>query len=156
MLIAQLVRIPSEPLYTGIQATGNIKKYQILTNVITILNLPLCFILLKKWCDPLLVFYSTIGVNGVFVFSRLYFIRKLTKFPSAYYVKVILMKCVVPFIIALVPMLILNSCFEINTATFCLMSVIAIIWNCAIFFFLSMTNNERIYIINCVVSKFRK
>lgn len=156
VLIAQLVRIPSEPLYTGIQATGNIKKYQILTNVITILNLPLCFILLKKWCDPLLVFYSTIGVNGVFVFSRLYFIRKLTKFPSVYYVKVILMKCVVPFIIALVPMLILNSCLEINTATFCLMSVIAIIWNCAIFFFLSMTNNERIYIINCVISKFRK
>lgn len=143
VLISQLIRITSEPLYTGIQATGNIRKYQIITNVITILNLPLCYLLLMKWSNPVLVFYATIGVNTIFVISRLYFIRKLTYFPSWHYLKVIIMKCLAPFLIAFMPMYILNSYFEVNVVVLCLVSFVSIVWTCIIYFLLSMSKNER-------------
>lgn len=143
VLISQLIRITSEPLYTGIQATGSIRKYQIITNVITILNLPLCYLLLMKWSNPVLVFYATIGVNTIFVISRLYFIRKLTYFPSWHYLKVIIMKCLAPFLIAFMPMYILNSYFEVNVVVLCLVSFVSIVWTCIIYFLLSMSKNER-------------
>lgn len=153
VLISELIRMTSEPLYTGIQATGNIKKYQIVTNLISLLNLPLCYILLKIWPNPALVFYTTIGVSIYFVISRLFFIRKLAGFPSGNYIKVLILKCIIPFVIAYVPMHLLNSILETNVLTFCLISMTSVFWCCIIFFIMSMSHNERGFILKLFIPK---
>lgn len=153
VLISELIRMTSEPLYTGIQATGNIKKYQIVTNLISLLNLPLCYILLSIWPNPTLVFYTTIGVSILFVISRLFFIHSLSGFPSGNYIKVLILKCIIPFIIAYIPMHLLNSILETNVLTFCLISMASVFWCCIIFFIMSMSHNERGFILKLFIPK---
>lgn len=153
VLISELIRMTSEPLYTGIQATGNIKKYQIVTNVVSLLNLPVSFILLKVFKEPTIVFYTTICVSVLFVLSRMYFIHKLTAFPSCKYAAMLLFKCILPFFIAYIPMLLLNSLLTTDFYSFIIVSVIALCWTCLIFCFVSFNKQERSFIIGLIFKK---
>ena len=154
VLVSELIRMTSEPLYTGIQATGNIKKYQIITNAVTLLNLPFCYVLLQIFEEPALVFYTTIGISVCFVLSRMYFIHKLTEFPSHNYAAILLFRCLIPFSIAYIPMLLLNGMLTINIYSFIIVSVAAICWTCLIFYCLSLNQQERRFIINLVSKKY--
>ena len=150
VLISELIRMTSEPLYTGIQATGKIKKYQIVTNVITLLNLPLCYVLLKIWHNPAIVFYTTILISVFFVISRVFFIQKLTGFPSKDYIIVLMFRCLVPFLIIYLPFFFINILFEANTLYFILISVLSIVCSCIVFGGISMTKSEQKFILGLI------
>ncbi len=154
VLIAELIRMTSEPLYTGIQATGNIKKYQIVTNVVSLLNLPISYVLLKIFKEPLIVFYTTICVSVFFVCSRMYFIHKLTEFPLRKYAAMLLFKCILPFFIAYIPMLLLNSLLTIDIYSFIIVSFIALCWTCMIFYFVALNKQERSFILRLIYRVF--
>lgn len=153
VLISELIRMTSEPLYTGIQATGKIKAYQIVTNAITLLNLPLCFFLLKIWHNPAIVFYTTIAVSVFLVISRIIFIKMLADFPSKEYIRVLLYRCLVPFLIIYLTFSFINHLFEINTLYFIFISILSIICSCVIFVLISMTKSEQIFILGFLKRK---
>jgi len=153
VLLAELVRMVSEPLYTGIQATGKIRNYQIVTNSVTLLNLPLCYVLLKVWHEPAIVFYTTIGVSFFFVISRIYYVHKLAAFPSVEYLKVLLYKCVIPFGLSFLPLYFINNRVEINIWSFLIISIVAILWSCILFGLISLTRGEKAFIKNIVQKK---
>ena len=153
VMAAVLVSMPSEPLYTGIQASGNIKQYQLTTNTITLLNLPICYFALKVWEIPDLVFYINILTAIFFVIARLVYIKKLTCFPSGTYVKVLILRCVLPFIICILPFLLINSKIKLSLAAFLLVSVASVIWSCLVYFILSLTRNERMFIKRFLIRK---
>lgn len=148
VLIAELIRMTSEPLYTGIQATGKIKSYQIVTNVVTLLNLPLCYLLLNVWKEPIIVFYASIAVSLFLVVSRMRFIYRLTQFPLKSYVITLLLRCLIPFFLVYIPMYMLNTIFERSLLSLLSVSFIAVLWSCIIFIAVSMTKQERTFIAN--------
>ena len=153
VLVSELIRMTSEPLYTGIQATGNIKKYQIVTNLVSLLNLPISFILLKVYKEPRIVFYTNICVSVLFVLFRMFFIHKLTAFPSFKYAAMLLFKCILPFCIAFIPMFLLNSMLTTDFYSFIIVSVIALCWTCLIFYFVSFNKQERSIILGLIFKK---
>ena len=153
VLISELIRMTSEPLYTGIQATGNIKKYQIVTNVVSLFNLPLCYMLLYVWKEPAIVFYTTIAVSLFFVASRMFFIHKLTGFPIKRYMGILLFKCLFPFILAYIPMGLLNAVWTKSQMSMLLMSIVTVSWSSVIFLVMSMTKNERDFIIKLIIRR---
>lgn len=153
VIIGMMIRMFSEPLYTGIQATGNIKNYQIATNVVTILNLPLCYVLLQIWPEPSIVFYVTIGLAFYFVGARVYFIKILANFPATDFLIMIMTKCVIPGLVVFLPLYFVNSRLSINLASFILISLVSVIWSCLIFATLSLNKQERQFIINMIHKK---
>lgn len=155
VLIAELIRMTSEPLYTGIQATGNIKSYQIVTNVVTLMSLPLCYLLLNVRKEPTIVFYATIAVSLFFVVSRMHFIYKLTNFPSKSYTITLLFRCLIPFFLSYAPMYMLNVFFERSMLSLLSVSIIAVLWSSVIFIVMSMTKQERIFIVNILIRKIK-
>lgn len=154
VLVSELIRMTSEPLYTGIQATGRIKEYQIITNAVTLLNLPVCYVLLQVFEEPAIVFYTTIGISVFFVLSRMYFIHRLTGFPSCDYAAILLFRCLIPFSVAYIPMLLLNGMLTIDVYSFIIVSVVAICWTCLIFYSLSLNKQERSFIIKMISKKY--
>lgn len=153
VIIAMLIRMISEPLYTGIQATGRIKKYQIYTNVITLLNLPVCYFLFKIYKNPVVAFYVTIGVSILIVMSRLYFISKQTGFPVLKFVTMIVSKCLIPFSISIVPVALLSTYVKISLISFFSICFVSIIWSIIIFGFISTNRNEREFIKKMIFRK---
>lgn len=140
----------SEPLYTGIQATGKIKNYQIWTSSLMLLNLPICFILFKIGMPAFIAFFVSIFMSAVLVGTRLFFVYKETNFPVYRYIKTILIDCISVTVLAYIPLYFLNQYMVHELLNFCIISGISVMWSIILFFLLSMTKNERLFIINLI------
>lgn len=155
ILIAMLVRMISEPLYTGIQATGKIKKYQIVTNSLTLLNLPICYFLFKIGRPAYDACIVSILMSAILVFSRLFFLTKLTNFPYKEYLKTIVCRCISVSIILFAISYYINSLFEKSLFEVTVFSIGSVICNIIVFFFFSLSYNERLFFTNFIKSKLK-
>jgi len=78
-LIGVLIDSISYPFQTGIQATGRIKMYLIVVGSIIIMTLPLTTVWLYYGGSPQVAFHSIIIGSTLALWSRLYFMTKLTQ-----------------------------------------------------------------------------
>lgn len=153
ILIATIVRMLSEPLYTGIQATGKIKSYQIWTSSLMLLNIPICFILFKMGMPAFVAFFVSIFMSAILVGARLFFVHKETNFPIYRYIKTILIDCIGVTVLAYIPLYFFNQYMINGLLSFCIISGISVIWSIILFFLLSMTKNERLFIVNLIYKR---
>jgi len=155
ILIAMIVRMVSEPLYTGIQATGKIKRYQIATNLLTLLNLPICYVLFKIGWPAYYAFAVSILMSVVLVCSRVYFMHSLTSFPAITYIKTLVFKCLLVSFVSFVITYYINSLYELNLIWVISVSVISVLCSTLFYSFVSLTNGERNFLLGMIKNKFR-
>lgn len=91
-LLILLVDCLSGTLMTGIQATGNIKLYQIVVSISVFLNFPLSYIALSITKQAVLTYWVALALTFVSLFLRLYFLKILLKFDTILYIKEVLLK----------------------------------------------------------------
>lgn len=87
IVIASLIDTISGPLWVTIFATGKIKKYQILLSSLMLLILPFGFFCGLFGLEPYYIFMIQSLLNLMFVFVRLYTLRKLIEFNIGSFVK---------------------------------------------------------------------
>src|SRR5690606_23852902 len=75
-LIYLLIDSVSYSLIIAVQATGKIKKYQILVGTFIFLTLPLSYGVLNLGGSPESVFYVLIGVTFLTLVIRMFFVKK--------------------------------------------------------------------------------
>lgn len=75
ILIFNLMMAASNPLWMSVQATGNIKKYQILMSGLLMLNFPLSYLCLKLGSFAYAIWIVRILVEIVVYIVRLYYLR---------------------------------------------------------------------------------
>lgn len=75
-LVNLLIDCISGPLMTGLQATGKIKVYQFTVGMLLVLNLPISYMFLKIDSQPEFVFFVSIAISIIALFSRVYFLAK--------------------------------------------------------------------------------
>lgn len=73
ILIVSLVNILSEPLNTGVNATGRIKRFQAISGILLIGIIPISFFLLKTYRYPTLVFFVYIVMSLIVYFYKLFY-----------------------------------------------------------------------------------
>lgn len=76
ILINALLEVFSMPLTTGLQATGNIKLYQLIVSGIYLLNIPISYYLLKIGMPPESPMYVNIALIVVGFLPRLFLCKK--------------------------------------------------------------------------------
>ena len=81
MLIFSLEAALVGPLITSIQATGNIKKYQLVISCFVFANLPVSLLFLWLGFSPEWVLFIKIGLYAAGFVWRLFFLRGLINFP---------------------------------------------------------------------------
>jgi len=81
MLIYSLEIAISGPLWMAIQATGEIKKYQIILSCLTFANLPLSFLFLYLCFSPVWVLVIKIALSVVIFIWRLSYMKERINFP---------------------------------------------------------------------------
>ena len=150
MFVSLLISMLSEPLYTGIQATGRIKSYQIWTSSFTLLSVPLCYVLFKLGQPAYMAFCVLILMSCVLVGCRLLFFSKMTDFPVSRYIKCVLIDCIGVSLLAYIPLYFLNTLLETNIVSFLAFTLFAILFVGCLFFFLSTTKGEKLFIINTI------
>lgn len=85
-----LIDCISIPMMTGIQATGNIKRYQIIVGSLVFMNLPVSWLLFKNGFDAHYTFIVYIVISFLSLLLRLYFLKKTMNFNVTHYSKTVL------------------------------------------------------------------
>ncbi|MFD1439569.1 hypothetical protein HLH14_11765 [Acinetobacter sp. ANC 4282] len=91
-LVALLIESLSGVLMTAVQATGNVKKYQIVLGFIIFLNLPISYFALKVFTEALVVYWVSILISIICLLFRMVFLKNLLNFKVTFYLKNVILK----------------------------------------------------------------
>ena len=102
-LIGSLIASLSNPLITAQNATGKIRNYQIAIGGTRLLNLPLCYVLLKLSLDAISVMAVSILIEILCLSLRLYIIPiYIPEFKSKLFIQKVILPCITVIFIAII------------------------------------------------------
>lgn len=139
------------PLIFLIYAHSNIRTYQLWLSSLLILNLPISYICLKCNYPPTIVLYVYVSLNFVSACIRTVYVKSLSAFPSANYVK----KVIVPAIYVILVSTILSYAIKQLLDIFILEILLIFITTVAVSYFLGLNSHEK-NVINMAVCRFLK
>lgn len=84
-IIFSMIDALSGPLWISVQATGNIKRYQILMSALIISNLPIMYIMLLAGISPVYVLFIRVVINLITHFARIVYLKRNIDFPVGQY-----------------------------------------------------------------------
>lgn len=147
VLILSLVETFTFSIGCGVQATGNIKYYQIVISGITILNFPIAYISYKLGLPPSSALIISIVISSITLLLRLYFMKLLLNISPREYVFNVLLKCILVTITTYPILYLLSSLFNDSIIGIILLSTTVLIYNCVVIFIFGLDNKERNYIL---------
>jgi len=127
----------------AIFASGKIKIYQLYINTISLLSLPIAYLLLRTGAEPYTLFYAYISVTLVCLFIRQFILYKVVKFNT----KRLLINSYCPAIIVTITLLPLISLTK-ETIHPLFVILISILYLLIMIFLLGLNKKERNYIID--------
>ena len=94
LLIVVLLDSFSILLTSGIQANGNIKWNQIVTGILLCIPIPITYALYREGLSVNSMFYMLVLVSTISIFTKLFFICKLTNYKFLNYIYHVLFPCI--------------------------------------------------------------
>lgn len=144
------------PFMTAIQATGNIKIFQICIALIMCLDLPIAYYILSKGAAPYSVMYVAIATSILALFARLYLLYREVKFNLMEFVITVVFKNACLFIAFLVLPFYASRYIPQNFIGLCVIIIISTLWTGCFIYFGGLSKTERLKIINNIKSKLCK
>ena len=96
VLVFAMCEVLSGTQITALQATGNIRNYQIVVGSLQLLNFPISYLLLGKGYAPETTMYVAICLSLGCLFARLWFLHRQVEISiKSYFTQVLLNVCVV-------------------------------------------------------------
>lgn len=102
IIITTMIDGISNPFMRAVDATGNIKKYQIIVGGILLMIVPVSYVVLRLGGAPYSVFIVHICMSFLAFLMRLYLVRKLINYSIMMYWKNVLSRLIVVVIISVV------------------------------------------------------
>lgn len=153
-LVSCLIYSMSDAVTYAIQATGDIKKFQITICTVLFLELPIVYLMLKNHVSPAYVMVPTIIVNFLALVSRIIILKeKVNLYSVKYYMTNIVLKNIVIFIIALGISLFIKRQFNHGLLDIIIVSLCSLTISLAVFFSLGFTSQERKMVVSFIKHK---
>ena len=144
VLVCSLVDSVSFPLITALNATGNIRNYQLLVGGMLLMNLPIDYILLKSGAPGYVIYVVAIAIAFFCLAGRLYELRKLMGFNVGSFMKTTLST---EFLVALLSFslpYVLSRLMPLDVWWgFIVHAVFSVIWTSMCVLFVGFTKSER-------------
>ena len=156
VLLVTAVDAMASPLMTSAHATGKIKLYQSLVGTITMLNLPISYIILKLGGTPQSVFYVSLLISIVNLFMRLWLVRKLIPIPVMKYISDVLGRCVLCASLAVIIPIMVLSFLDNGFGSFCLMTILCFLCSSLAIWPVGLNSDERKLIVLIIKNKIYK
>ncbi len=150
-----LVETISGPLWMTVQATGQIKKYQIVISSVLLLNVPFSYLLLKIGYAPYYVLWVNVGI-GIFAFiTRIAFLKSLINLPVMRFCKNVLLNILIVTAFSL-PIPLLLSDYTHGLLRLVTTSVVAFISVGITVYYIGLNKHERRYVNDKVLTIIKK
>lgn len=101
VFISVLLKTFSNPIWIAVQATGNLKKYQLYDNILQFLVLPTCYVFLKFCCvEPFIVYLVIIFYDMILIPVRISIVFPMINYSKRIYLKDVMFPIVKVTIVA--------------------------------------------------------
>lgn len=145
-LVMALINSMSGPFVTSLQATGNIKLFQIVISVIMTLDMPLSYLILKIGCPPFTVMYVSIATAFIALIARALLLYRQLKFNIKYFILNIVLK---NYLILAVLFILINSIsvlFPDNFIGLVLFCMTSLLLSLTIIYVFVLDSNDKKYL----------
>jgi O-antigen/teichoic acid export membrane protein len=156
VIINAIIESLANPFIASIQATGRIKKYQIVTGSVILLNLPISYLFLRLGFPPQSTMYIVIMITIIAHFVRLYFMNKMLKMDLLNYTKNVIFPILAVTLLSFVLPLI--YCYSFNPSFWRIVGVsaVTVVSSITIIYYIGLTKSERRALREFVFSKIVK
>lgn len=150
-----LVDSLSGPLWTSMQAMGNIRNYQIIISILLLLNLPFTYLALSKGMSPNSLLYIQIVICAFSLFVRLLFSRHYARLTIKSYIRNVMIPIIGVLLISLpIPLFLALKLSGLPKLLLTIGSSFVI--TCSSVWFVGLKYSERIFVVEFLKSKFKK
>lgn len=156
-LIFALSESLSNPMITGMLATGNIRNYQLVVGGIQLLNLPVSYVCLRMGAIPEVTVIVAIIISQICMWARLLMLSKATGFPVLPFLMEVYFSILFKVVCgALVVPMILEAVKPEGFMGFLISASVSVIWPMFVIFALGLHADERKWLVNKIKEKFVK
>ena len=127
IIVDLLISSLSGPLHILVQATGNIKRYQILVSGILLLNVPFSYLFLRLGYSPEITISISIFFSALTLFARLFILHLNMKFPVAEYLKKVVFRILIVTVISWIIPYYVSVYLQNGVFNFLIVGVISVI-----------------------------
>jgi hypothetical protein len=152
IIIFLLIDAISGPLWISVQATGNIKKYQIIVSFLIFANLPISYIFLRLNYSPVSVLVIRVIMNIITTLFRIYYLKNSIKLPALRFFSYVL----IPLIIITCISGLLTAYVHSKTAGlsgFFITCACSVISNLVLIYFFGLERKEKILFKKWIIAK---
>lgn len=143
------------PLMTAINATGNIRNYQIITGGLLILTLPIAYMLLKMGYPPESTMYVAMLISGAAQISRIIFMKLLQNISILKYIKEVLLNVFGVFLLSSIFPYIAHNIMHYGNRRFLIVVMLSVVNCLLVIYTIGITRRERSSINDIVMKKFK-
>lgn len=153
ILIFMIIEAISAPLWMAIQATGEIRNYQIIMACCILLNLPLTYLAFITGMSAYSCWVIRIVVNVFTVVVRIWYLNRHLNFPVGRFCKNTLWPILKVAIIAVPVPLVLAMIIPSDLSRLIAVIVVSVVINVPAMYYVGMTKNERQLAVNLIRTK---
>lgn len=143
VLIVGLINSMVGPITTALQATGNIKAFQITIAIIMILELPLAYAVMALGVEAYKVVFVSVFIELVALVARILLLNAQIKLDLKGFIFGIICKCALVFAFMFVLPYFIDSVIPRGFWGLVLFSLISLVWSVVIVAVLGLSGNER-------------
>ncbi|MCL1850203.1 MAG: hypothetical protein FWF70_02180 [Bacteroidetes bacterium] len=155
MIINAIIESLAYPLITSVQATGKIKRYQLVTGTIILLIIPVSYLFFKLGFSPQTIMYVMIAITLIAHVSRIYFMKTMLKMKILNYFKQVILPISAVTVLAFALPLLCASCFTPSFWRIVGVATVTLISSACIIYSIGLTKSERNGLKRFILAKIR-
>ncbi len=154
MIISMLIETLSNQIIAVFQAENRIRKYQLYSSTIILLNVPISYILLRIYnTQPILPYISSIILSVFYVVSLLIVAKKEINLDVFKYVKTVICRVFLIYALVLSVVLSVTRAFAPSILRVLITIVVSLVTSSIVIWLGGLEGNEKRFIVNLVKSK---
>ena len=154
-IASSLTTVIGGTLVTGMAASGNIKRYQLIITSVGFLVFPLTWLAFKQGYPVSSAYWIFFIIYFILIFLRIYLVKDLIKINSSRYIKDVILRCMVVVVLSFVlPISLVLSCAP-SIYRLILTVLLSFFSTGLLVYFIGLCRSERMYV-NFVVIKYLK
>lgn len=156
VIVLSMVETFTYTIGCAVQATGNIRNYQLVISGITLMNFPITYVLYKLNFPPYTALAVSIGISSITLLARMYFLKVLLYMQPMVYIKKVFMHTFpIALLSAVVPALICWNMAD-GIMRFFVIALVSTVMNILCIWFMGMNAKERVFVKELVNSRLNK
>lgn len=155
VLFIALIESIGNPIMAAIQATGNIKWYQIVVGSFLLLNLPISYILLYIGFPPQSTMVAGAVIAIISHIARMFFMRKQVNMSIRAYMKGPMLTIFLVTLCTIIIPLLLFISFDESLVRFLLVAATSVLCSILTIYFIGFTTGEKAFFREMIMYKFK-